>query len=79
MAKVIGYRFFDFTSKKTGKTYPACSLYLTEDLLHGVGLMAYDVFLPSDRLGDYKPALGDDVRILYNRFGGVDSVVKADF
>ena len=76
MAKVIGYRYFDYTSRKTGRTYPAVTVYLVEDLANGVGQSCFDVFMPSDRLGGYQPALNDEVRIMYNRYGSVESIVK---
>ena len=75
--KVIGFRKFDYTSKKTGKTYPACNIYVTYPLSKGEGCGCESVFVPFEVLGDYQPLIGDEVQILYNRFGGVQSVAPA--
>lgn len=73
---VIGIRKFDFTSKKTGATYPAVTLYCTYpmDDKRGVGDACESVFCRESQLGEYEPLVGDDIRVLYNRFGSVEKV-----
>ena len=36
--KVVGMRKFQYTSKKTGNTFPAASLYCTEERKNVVGI-----------------------------------------
>ena len=42
--KVVGMRKFQYTSKKTGNTYPAANLYCTEERNNVVGVAAFDLF-----------------------------------
>lgn len=79
--KVIGWRFFDYTSKKTGKTSPACNLYVTypgNPERGFTGDQCEAIFLYSDSLGSYSPQIGDEINVYYNRFGRVTSIDYAD-
>ena len=77
MVKIIGYRIYDYTSKKTGQSYKACNLYVTTpaDSSRGeVGESCESVFMRADILGSYSPKVGDRVRIYYNRYGSVEDI-----
>ena len=59
--KVIGFRKFDYTSKKTGKTYPACNIYVTYPLSKGEGCGCESVFVPFEVLGPYQLISNRDI------------------
>lgn len=71
--KVIGMRKFEYTSKKTGNTFPAANLYVTEERNNVVGLSCFDIFVRAE-LVPPELTVGDEVRCSYNRFGRVESI-----
>lgn len=73
MVKCIGIRRFDYTSKKTGQTYPAASIFCTEERKNVAGLAAFDLFVRQELLPD-DIIPGSELRVSYNRFGGVESI-----
>lgn len=71
--KVIGMRKFEYTSKKTGKTFPAADLYVTEQRNNVVGLSCFDLFVRAE-LVPPDLTVGDDISCSYNRFGTVEEI-----
>ena len=72
---IIGMKRFEYTSKKTGKKTDACNLYCTYEDTKTAGLACTSFFCRSDIVpGDL--AVGDNVQIFYNRFGGVEQIYK---
>ena len=75
MATIIGIRSSSFKGKDgvqvTGKT-----IYFTEPLENGEGLLADRVFLTYEKLAKcaYDPKVGDDIYIEYNRYGKCSSI-----
>ena len=71
--KVVGMRKFQYTSKKSGKTYPAASLYCTEERNNVVGVAAFDLFVKAVLVpGDVQ--VGSEIACVYNRFGSVEEI-----
>lgn len=71
--KVIGMRKFQYTSKTTGKSFPAADLYCTEERNNVVGLAAFKIFVKAEFVpGDLQ--IGSDIACVYNRFGSVEKV-----
>lgn len=71
--KVIGMRKFEYTSKKSGRTFPAANLYVTEERDNVVGLSCFDLFVRAEIVPP-DLTVGDEVRCFYNRFGSVESI-----
>lgn len=70
---VIGMRKFEYKSKRSGEIYPAANLYCTEDRKGVAGKACFDLFCKAELVpGDL--AVGDEVRVFYNRFGSVESM-----
>lgn len=71
--KVVGMRKFPYTSKKTGNTYPAASIYCTEERKGTAGLAAFDLFVKAEIVPP-ELAVGDEIACSYNRFGKVEEM-----
>lgn len=71
--KVVGMRKFEYTSKKTGSTYPAANIYVTEERKGVTGLAAFDMFVKADIVPD-DLTVGAEIRCFYNRYGGVEAI-----
>lgn len=80
MATIIGIRPSSFTGND-GQVVTGKNIYLTEPLEQGEGLSADRVFVTDAKINKwtYKPKVGDQVTVLYNRFGKCDSIVSAQF
>ncbi len=72
--KLIGYRMSSFTAKDTGEVIRGYNLYLSgpEEKVEGLGCER--VFVSEKKMGDYQPHLGDELSIVYNRFGKVRAI-----
>ena len=71
--KIVGMRKFQYTSKKTGKTYSAANLYCTEERNNVIGVAAFDLFVRAELVpGDLQ--VGNEVACAYNRFGSVEEI-----
>lgn len=76
--KIIGIRPSSFTGEDktqiSGK-----SIYLTYPLDKGEGLGSERIFVMDAKLSQwpYQPKVGDEVRVLYNRYGKCDGMEKA--
>lgn len=71
---IIGFRQFEYTSRKSGRSYLACQIYVTRPVSKdGCGLACEAIFVPLDRVhGDLK--VDHSCTIYYNRYGSVDAV-----
>ena len=57
MITCVGIRRFNYTSKKTGQTYPVANIYCTEERKGVDGVAAYDLFVRQALLpADIAPA-----------------------
>ena len=77
MAKIVGIRPSSFKGND-GMEVNGQNIYLTEPLDKGEGLATDRVFLTNAKLADwaYKPVVGDEVEISYNRYGRVSGMAK---
>ena len=75
--KVIGIRPSSFKGSD-GSEVNGVNLYLTEKLTTGEGYSADRVFVTVSKLNEwgYKPAVGDQVELSYNRYGKVGKITK---
>jgi len=72
--EIIGFKHSSFKPRDGDQEISGYTLYLTEEREDVEGYAADRAFITDKKLGTYKPALGDNVRLLYNRFGKVDAV-----
>lgn len=76
--KVIGYqnKDYSFQDPNTGAQISGTgtNLFCVQDRKGVVGVSCFSVFVSSQKLDLYDPAVGDEVEILYNRFGKVAGV-----
>lgn len=72
--KVVGFRKTEFTAKDTGELISGYNLFLLGPQEHVEGEACERVFLSEKKMGDYLPIIGDDIRVIYNRYGKVSSV-----
>lgn len=71
--KIVGMRKFQYTSKKSGKTFPAANLYYTEERNNVIGVAASDLFVRAELVpGDVQ--IGSEIACVYNRFGSVEEI-----
>lgn len=79
MAKIVGIRPSSFTGSD-GSQISGKNIYLTEPLDKGEGLATDRVFITDAKLADwtYKPAVGDEVNLSYNRYGRCSGMTKAN-
>lgn len=71
--KVVGMRKFQYTSKRTGNSYPAANLYCIERRDNVVGSAAFDLFVKAELVpGDVE--VGSEIACVYNRFGSVEEI-----
>ena len=76
--KIIGIRPSSFKGDK-GEEITGKNIYLTFPLDKGIGSGCERVFVTDAKMVDwpYKPQVGDEVEIVYNRYGRCDRLVKA--
>lgn len=74
MVRVIGYRDCGFTAT-SGEFIEGRTFYLAKDIdaMHGMGVSVEKVFVADSKLKKFSisPAIGDDVEIVYNKYGKV--------
>lgn len=70
---IIGIEDVNYVSKKTGRNVSGVKLHLTYPLddERGEGQGAVTEFFSSAILNGYTFVLGEEIEILYNRFGGI--------
>ena len=77
--EVIGVKQSDFTTKdKEKKEIHGFNIYLSEAIAdkYGTGVQTERIYLSDakmEKMG-YYPKIGDQVRVLYNKYGKVESV-----
>lgn len=78
MAKIIGIRPSEFKGDN-GDTITGKNIYVTYPLEKGEGLGSDRVFITDKKLQDwtYKPKVGDEVKLEYNRYGRCSGMDKA--
>lgn len=72
---VIGYRKVDFKDSSTNKSISGYSLFVTRpggDSM--VGDEAQKIFVSDQRIS-YVPVVGDEIQLVYNKYGKVSDVV----
>lgn len=74
--KIIGIRYGDRTSKTTGNIYRAANVYLTFAGRNIDGLGCKEIFCKADSI-DSDVSIGDEVNVLYNQYGKVDTIERA--
>lgn len=76
--KVIGYqqKDYSFTDERTGSlvTGSGTMLFCAQDRKGVEGVACMSVFVSQQKLDLYDPCVGDEVEILYNRFGKVAGI-----
>lgn len=77
LKEIVGMRPYDFKDSKTGEQIQGYNIYLqwVEDGVAGVCCEAVSVTMK--KLDGYDPALGDEVRVGYNRYGKVGFIIPA--
>ena len=77
LKEIVGMRPYDFKDSKTGEQIQGYNIYLqwAEDGVAGVCCESVSVSMK--KLDGYDPALGDEVRVGYNRYGKVDFIIPA--
>lgn len=71
--KVVGMRKFQYTSKKSGNSFPAANLFCTEERDNVVGVAVFDLFVKAELVpGDLQ--IGSEIACVYNRFGSVAEI-----
>lgn len=73
---VVGYEYFDYQNK-AGQTVPSCRLHVEYPKRDCEGVAVEPVFVRRETLADYRPQVGDDIVLDYNRYGSVVSVERA--
>lgn len=75
---IVGYRDVNFTDD-SGKVIEGRSYYYTSGADGVVGVIAGKLFVSAFTLRDlkYKPAVGDEVMVFYNRYGKPSGFTKA--
>lgn len=76
MKVVVGIRPYSFTDAKTGELVEGCNLFLQWKDDATEGLCCEAVSLSKKKLDGYVPALGDEVKVGYNRYNKPDFIVK---
>lgn len=75
--KIIGIRPSSFTGTD-GKRVSGQNIYLIYPLENGEGHGAERVFVTVEKLSlwPYRPAVGDEVEVVYNRYGKCSEIVQ---
>ena len=73
--KVIGIREQERTSKSTGRSYMAVYLHCSFKDKNIEGLGVERLFCMKENC-DPDIKIGDEIKVMYNRFGNVESVEK---
>lgn len=73
--KIVGIKHSTIKFKD-GNQVTGYNLFLSEPREGVQGVATESVFVSDQRIAPYSPVLGDNVRIYYNRWGKVESVMK---
>ena len=76
--KIIGIRPTSFKGDK-GDTITGINVYVTYPLEKGEGLASERIFLVDEKVSKwaYRPKVGDEINVSYNRYGKCDGMMKA--
>ena len=74
--KVIGFSERSFTAKDTGALIEGMNIFVTFENKSTTGLACERFFISQKRLDEcgYNPSLGDDIEVLYNRYGKITGI-----
>lgn len=77
MAKIIGIRPSEFKGDD-GNMVSGLNIYVSYPLEKGEGFGADRVYITDEKLSGwaYKPVVGDDVNLEYNRYGKCSGMTK---
>lgn len=81
--KMIGYRRADFAAKD-GTEIKGYNVYIATEIdpRNGAGVMAERQYLSDAKIArenlDLEKLLGREIKVYYNRFGKIDSIVQQD-
>lgn len=81
--RIVGYRRADFVTKD-GKEIKGCNVYIAKEINpdQGAGVSVESFYLTDDkclREGiDLAALLGRNVRVYYNQYGKIDSIIADD-
>lgn len=70
---ILGYRIFNYTSKRTGQTYEACNLYVSYSSDRIQGLACREFFCRASFLPK-GIAPGDDIEVFFDMYGRVAGI-----
>lgn len=73
MFKVIGFQHQELTFKD-GRSISGWKLHLTEPRTGVTGFAADSFFVSDEKIGQYKPSVGDTLNVRWNRWGKIDGV-----
>jgi hypothetical protein len=71
---LVGFKNSGFKGKD-GTYVDGVTLFFTETRRDVEGLSTEKVFITSAKLGNYVPVIGDELTVLYNRWGKVVGIV----
>lgn len=72
--ELVGYRRSAFTAQDTGERISGYNLYLLGEEENVEGKMTERAFLSDKRLAGYIPRMGDEVELVYNRYGKISEL-----
>lgn len=72
--ELVGYKRSAFTAKDTGERIVGYNLFLVEQQQDVEGVATERVFLSDKKMGGYVPRVGDQLEIIYNRYGKVSEL-----
>lgn len=81
--KIVGYRRNDFTTND-GKQITGCNVYIATEIdpRNGSGMSVERTYLSDSKLAregiDLSAILNHEIKVYYNRYGRVDSIVVVD-
>ena len=74
--EIVGLRRYSFTDQKTGEVVEGYSIYLQWEDQQVSGVACEQISISVKKLDGYVPALGDIVRVGYNRYNRPDFVIQ---
>ena len=75
LKEIVGIRPYNFKDRETGDLVEGYSIYL-QWVADGVaGVQCEAVSISMSKLDGYDPALGDVVRVGYNKYGKADFII----
>lgn len=80
MPKVVGYAESKFNAKDTGKEIKGVNIYLEYVSKNVTGIATDRLYVTENRLTEcgYYPNVGDEVDVMYNKFGKVQYIGPAE-